>query len=118
MRIGGTVLAAALLCAATEAQAQVAFDCSGTIATGGVAQTIITASGSVHGFMIMNLSTNLMWISVTGTAAANGTGSFSLNPAAATSAGGSFSTPVNIGPNVSLSVVSANNGDRYSCARW
>ena len=111
-------LAAVLLCAATEAEAQVVSDCSGTIASGGVAQTIIPSSASTHGFMIMNLSTNLMWISVSGTAAANSNGSFSLNPASATSAGGSFSTPPNLGNLTPLSVVSANNGDRYSCARW
>lgn len=98
-----------------------ALDCSGTIATGGTAQTIYT-SGNVRGLMLMNNSANLMCVSFTGGSPATiagtncGAGSYTLQPGSATAAGGSFTNPVNINV-ATASIISAGAGDRFSCER-
>jgi hypothetical protein len=93
-------------------------DCSGTIAVGGTAQNAFAASATRRGFIVMNLSTDEMWISFTGAAAANGTGSYGLSPATATTPGGSFSSPLGFGINTALSIVAATNGDKFTCTWW
>ena len=102
------------------AGAALAADCSGTITTGGTAQTIFT-SGNVRGVMLMNNSANLMCVSFNGTAATIagtncGSGSWSLQPGSSTLAGGSFTNPDNIKISVA-SIISSTTGDRYSCER-
>lgn len=111
-------LAAALLVAlCTPALAR---DCSGTITTGGTAQTIYT-SNSVRYVMLINNSANMMCFSITGTAATIagtncGAGSYPLQPGSATAAGGSFTNPQ--GMNIpTISIISASTGDRFSCER-
>src|SRR5882672_880292 len=102
------------------AGAALAADCSGTITTGGTAQTIFT-SGNVRGLMLMNNSANLMCVSFNGAAATIagtncGSGSWTLGPGTATAAGQSFSTPVNITISTA-SIISSGTGDRFSCER-
>lgn len=103
------------------AGAALAADCSGTITTGGTAQTIFT-SGNVGRGVIMNNSANLMCISWNGNAASiAGTncaaGSWPLQPGSGTAAGGSFYWDGN-GIKVStLSIISSGTGDRFSCER-
>lgn len=97
-----------------------AADCSGTITTGGTAQTIFTSS-NVRGLMLMNNSANLMCVAFNGAAASiAGTncaaGSWVLQPGAAASAGGSFSNPVNVVIST-VSIISSTTGDRFSCER-
>jgi hypothetical protein len=109
-------LAVAVLMYASPAAAM---DCSGTITTGGTAQTIFTAV--VRGIMIMNNSANMMCVSFTGVAATIagtncGAGSYALQPGSATVAGGSFTNPPNIGVNTA-SIISSTTGDRFSCER-
>jgi hypothetical protein len=93
-------------------------DCSGSLSTGGTAQNAFAAQTTLHGFQIMNLSTDLMWVSFTTTAAAATAGSYPLNPGTSTSAGGSYSTPYGLGTNHALSVVAATTGDKFSCTWW
>lgn len=93
-------------------------DCSGSITAGGTAQNAFAAGATKRGFTIANLSTDLMWISFNGTAAANTSGSYALNPGSSTTAGGSFITPVGFGMNTALSVVAATTGDKFSCTTW
>lgn len=100
--------------------AALAADCSGTITTGGTAQTIFT-SGNVRGLLLMNNSANLMCISFNGSAATIagtncGAGSWVLQPGSATASGGSFSSPPDVKIST-LSIISAATGDRFSCER-
>lgn len=104
-----------LFCGAARAS-----DCSGTITSGGTAQNIFT-SGNVRGLLLMNNSANLMCVAFNGTAATIagtncGSGSWVLQPGAATTAGGSFSNPVNIVIST-VSIISSTTGDRFSCER-
>lgn len=108
-------LAAVLWCGAA-----LGADCSGTITTGGTAQTVFT-SGNVRGLMLMNNSANLMCVAFNGSAAAiAGTncasGSWVLQPGSATAAGGSFVNPANVVISA-VSVISSTTGDRFSCER-
>lgn len=117
MRMIRTLLAMLLVAIAHPA---LALDCSGTITTGGTAQTIYT-SGNVRYMMVINNSANLMCFSITGTAATIagtncGAGSYPLQPGSATAAGGSFTNPA--GMNIpTISIISSGTGDRFSCER-
>lgn len=93
-------------------------NCSGTITSGGTAQNAFTAGATKHGFTIMNLSTENMWVSFTTTAAADTVASYMLNPAATGVAGGSYSTPFGFGMNTALSVIGATTGNKFSCTWW
>lgn len=100
-------------------------DCSTTIATGGTAKNIITASSTLHGFIIMNIdntngSGEPVWISFTGTAAAGAAGSYALAAptASAFAFPGSFSSPVGFGSNKNVSVIAATTGHIISCTKW
>lgn len=98
-----------------------AADCSGTITLGGTAQTVFSSS-NVRKLVVMNNSANLMCISWKGTPAAiAGTnceaGSYTLQPGAATIAGGSFFSDANGVTISTLSIISSGTGDRFSCER-
>lgn len=93
-------------------------DCSGTITTGGTAQNAFAANAGVHGFTIMNLSTDPMWISFTTTAAIGSVQSYLLGAGSTTTAGGSYSSPLGFGINTALSVIAATTADKWSCTRW
>lgn len=97
-----------------------AADCSGTIASGGTAQSVFTSS-NVRGLMVMNNSANLMCVAFNGASATIagtncGSGSWTLQPGSATVAGGSFNNPANIVFSA-MSIISSTTGDRYSCER-
>lgn len=98
-----------------------AADCSGTIATGGTAQTIFSTSNVRKGVVINN-SANLMCIAWNGAAASiAGTncasGSYPLQPGSASTAGGSFYWDGNGITISTMSIVSSGTGDRFSCER-
>lgn len=100
-------------------------DCSVAITTGGTAQNIITASPSIHGFVIMNVdntngSGEPVGVSFTGTASIGASGTYVLAAPVATTYAfpGSFSTPLGFGPNHSVSVIAATTGHIISCTRW
>lgn len=96
-------------------------NCSSTITTGGTAQNAIVADRNVKGFIIANIdTTEVMWISFTGTATAGTEGSYPLAPATATTFAGlsSFASPLGFGIFSNLSVVAATTGHKFSCTRW
>ncbi len=98
-------------------------DCSGTITSGGTAQTLIAANTGVGGFVVMNTDASAgsgepLWMSFTGTAAANTAGSYPLSaPTATTFASpSSFYSPV--GYNHAITIIGATTGHKFSCTRW
>jgi len=96
-------------------------DCSGTVTSGGTAQNAFTAAATRHGFTIANIDTSeVMWVSFTTTAAANGTASYPLAPATATTFAGlsSFTSPIGMGINTALSVIAATTSHKFSCTVW
>jgi hypothetical protein len=94
-------------------------DCSGTITSGGTAQSAFTAATGRAGFQIANLdTTEVMWISFTGTAVAGAVGSYPLAPATATTFAGLSSYYSSIGYSTALSVIAATTGHKFSCSRW
>ena len=94
-------------------------DCSGTLTLGGTAQNAHAANAAVRGMQIQNLdTTEVLWISVTTTAAASTAQSYALSAATSTTQGGSYNTPLGFGYNTALSVVAATTGHKWSCTRW
>ena len=101
-----------------------AYDCSGTISSGGTAQNAFGAISTLHGFTIKNIDSSagsgeLLWFSFTTTAAANSTQSYELLPPSGTTQdGGSYTTPLGFGFNGNLSVIAATSTHKYSCTYW
>lgn len=94
-------------------------DCSNTITLGGTAQNAIAANQFLNGFVIANLDTSeVMWISFTGTAVAGAIGSYPLAPATVTTFAGLSSYFSSVGFNRAVSVVAATTAHKYSCTRW
>jgi hypothetical protein len=90
--------------------------CSGTITSGGTAQSII-AAGTVHGFQLQNLSTDPLafsWTTTTPVVLTNWT----LNAGTATTAGGSYNSPLGLGITTAVYIIGATTGDKFSCAWW
>lgn len=111
-------LVSAAAFAAPEPPWTVGHDCSGTITSGGTAQ-VLNISGGAHGFQLMNLSTDAMAFSEIVTNPATFTNkSWTLNPATATTAGGSYSTPSTYMPGNKIYVNAATTGDKFSCVWW
>ena len=94
-------------------------DCSATVVVGGTAVNAFGVSSGRRAFQIANIdTTEVMWISFTGTAVAGGVGSFPLAPATATTFAGLSSYYSTFGFNTALSVVAATSGHKFSCTRW
>lgn len=99
-------------------------DCSGTITSGGTAQAAIAATATIHGFTIANVDSahgdEVLWISLTATAAAQTAASYPLPPPTATTfAGfGSYTTPLGFGSNHAVSIIGATTGHVFSCTVW
>jgi hypothetical protein len=94
-------------------------DCSGTVAVGGTAVNAFGVSSGRRAFQIANIDTSeVMWISFTGTAVAGAVGSFPLAPATVTTFAGLSSYYSPFGFNTALSVVAATSGHKFSCTRW
>lgn len=100
-------------------------DCSGTITTGGTAQSAIAAQTTLHGFTVMNIDTSAgsgepLWMSFTTTAAASTAASYPLAaPTATTFAStASFTTPPGFGTNHAVSIIGATTGHKFSCTWW
>src|SRR5690349_10040797 len=86
-------------------------DISGTITLGGTAQSLGTP---LHGFLLCNPDPNeVLWFSMSTTAAANGQGSLSLAPM-----GGLFISPPGLVPFAAISVVAATTGHKFTAVKW
>lgn len=99
-------------------------DCSGTISSGGTAQSLISANSSLHGFTLQNIDASAgsgedIWFSLTTTAAASTAQSYGLiPPASTTTQGGSYTTPLGLGTNHAVSIIAATTGHKFSCTYW
>lgn len=86
-------------------------DSSGTITAGGTAQNVFTP---LHGFLLCNPHpSEVLWFSMSTTAAANGTGSLSLAPM-----GGTFISPPGMVPFAAVSIVGATTGHKFTAVQW
>jgi len=95
-----------------NAAGAVASDGSGTLATGGSAQTLFGGIVPVNGFVVQNNSSAALWISDVGVAAAGGA---SIQLAAN---GGVFATPSGYKPAGAVSLYGATTGQLFAARRW
>ena len=88
-------------------------DGSGTITTGGTAQNLFNNKIPSTGFEIGNPDTdNDLWVSDTGTAAANAAGSYLVPPR------GWYRSPVGYLPSGTVSIVGGVTGQVFSARSW
>jgi hypothetical protein len=127
MRLFVHLLSIALFSASVHAQTAVfgapnrtPTDCSGTIASGGVAQNLLdSAHTDLHGFCLMNLdATEFMYMNLNGAAVAGAAGTYGLQPSSSTVQGGSFCAPMGLGVKLNPSVVAATTAHKYTCTWW
>jgi hypothetical protein len=90
----------------------VASDGSGTLATGGSAQTLFGGIVPSNGFLVQNNSSAALWLSDAGTASAGGA---SIQLAAN---GGIFATPSGYKPAGAVSIFGATTGQAFAGRRW
>ena len=90
----------------------VASDGSGTVTTGGNAQSVFGGIVPVNGFLVQNNSSAALWISDVGVAA---TGGASIQIAAN---GGIFATPSGYKPAGAVSLFGATTGQAFAARRW
>lgn len=89
-----------------------ASDGSGTLATGGAAQTLFGGIAPQNGFLVQNNSSGALWISDVGTASAGGA---AIQLAAN---GGVFVTPSGYKPAGAVSLYGATTGQAFAARRW
>jgi hypothetical protein len=95
-----------------NAAGAVASDGSGTLATGGSAQTLFGGIVPSNGFLVQNNSSAALWLSDVGIASAGGA---SIQIAAN---GGTFATPSGYKPAGAVSIFGATTGQAYAGRRW
>lgn len=89
-----------------------ASDGSGTVATGGSAQTLFGGAAPANGFLVQNNSSAALWVSDVG-AASNGGGSIQI-----AANGGVFATPSGYKPAGPVSLYGATTGQAFAARRW
>jgi hypothetical protein len=89
-----------------------ASDGSGTLATGGSAQTLFGGIVPTNGFLVQNNSSAALWISDIGVAAAGG-GSIQI-----AANGGIFATPSGYKPAGAVSLYGTTTGQAFAARRW
>lgn len=82
---------------------------SGTITTGGAAQTVAVANDNRQGFWIQNVSSSDLWISELGTAAAS-------QPSIKIPAGAMYEFPVPVA--TAISIYGVTTGQAFSAREW
>ena len=95
-----------------NAAGAVASDGSGTLATGGSAQTLFGGVVPANGFVVQNNSSAALWISDVGVASAGGA---SIQLAAN---GGIFASPSGYKPAGAVSLYGATTGQLFAARRW
>jgi hypothetical protein len=112
---GGALAALLLMLLPAQAQNTVTMNSiSGTITSGGVAQTLAAAFPNRRGCVVQNLSTGDLWINDQGTAAA-------AQPSIKVPAGGQFAcgSPASaVAPGAALSIFGATTAQAYSGREW
>lgn len=89
-----------------------ASDGSGTLASGGSAQTLFGGAVPANGYLVQNNSSAALWISDTG-AASSGGASIQLAPN-----GGIFMTPSGYKPAGPVSLFGGTAGQAFAARRW
>ena len=89
-----------------------ASDGSGTVATGGSAQTLFGGAAPANGFLVQNNSSAGLWVSDVGAASNSGA---SIQIAAN---GGVFATPSGYKPAGPVSLYGATTGQAFAARRW
>jgi hypothetical protein len=85
---------------------------SGTITTGGTAQTLMAADTTRNGFSVQNLSTGDLWINeLGGTAAAS-------QPAIKITSGSLYETPRGMPCEYAVSIFGATTGQAFMSRSW
>jgi hypothetical protein len=86
-------------------------DRSGTITTGGTAQTLMAANGLRAGYSVQNLSSGDLWISDVGTAAAS-------QPSMKIVAGALYESPMTGVPRGAISIYGATTAQAFAAREW
>jgi hypothetical protein len=86
-------------------------DGSGTIATGGAAQTLFGGIVPTNGYLVCNNSSGALYVSDVGTASAGGS---SIQIAA----GATFMTPSGYRPPGTVSIFGGTTGQAFAARRW
>jgi len=86
-------------------------DRSGTITSGGTAQSLAAANSSRHGFWIQNNSTGDIWISPNTTAVAS-------EPSLWLPSGAYYEFPSNGVPSTAISIYGATTGQTFTAREW
>ncbi len=94
-----------------NAAGSAAIDGSGTVLTGGIAQTLFSGVVPVNGFLVANTSSATLYVSDIGTASAGGT-SIPIAPGAV------FITPSGYKPPGAVSLFAGSNGQSFAARRW
>ena len=89
----------------------VAIDGSGTVAAGGIAQTLFGGIIPVNGWLVANNSSATLYVSDVGTAASGG----ASIPIAA---GAVFATPAGYKPAGAVTLYGVTTGQAYAARRW
>lgn len=84
---------------------------SGTITTGGAAQTLAAANANRQGLWVQNQSTAALWINFEETAVAS-------QPSIKIDAGALYETPANWCPIGSVSIIGATTGQAFAAREW
>ena len=95
-------------------------DCSGTIASGGTAQSLLDAAkNDLHGFCIQNLdNSEFLYMNFNSAASTSAQGSYGLQPSSSTVQGGSFCSPTGMGVKLNPSIIATTTGHKYTCTWW
>jgi hypothetical protein len=89
-----------------------AVDGSGTVATGGSAQTLFAGAVPANGFLVQNNSSAALWVSDVG-AASNGGASIQI-----AANGGVYATPSGYKPAGPVSLYGGTTGQAFAARRW
>lgn len=85
---------------------------SGTIATGGTAQTLMAANPARKGWFVQNVSTGDLWVNRFGGTASAG------QPSILIKAGRLYETPAGGSGGNALSIFGATAGQAFTCGEW
>lgn len=106
LQFAGVDLSAANRLPIDSVVAAAATDRSGTITTGGTAQTLMALNATRRGYWVQNLSSADLWISTIGTAAAS-------QPSLKLVAGALYETPVHHTSTATVSIFGATTGQAF-----
>ena len=87
-------------------------DRSGTITSGGNAQTLMAANASRNGWQLQNNSTGNLWFNELGGTAVQTQPSFRLAP------GESYESPVGASTALAISIIGATTGQTFTAREW